>query len=70
MYINFLHLFSFRATPIFIFFYTLEHYKPDTRRASGSVFKGNVTDKSIESEGHRRCPSGFKCLSVYTIFAL
>ena len=47
-------------------FYTLEHYNPDALRASGSMFKGNVTDKSIESEGHRRCPSGFKCLSVYT----
>ena len=45
--------------------YTLEHYKPDTLEVSGSVFKSNVTDKSIESEGHRRCPSEFKCLSVY-----
>jgi len=24
-------------------YYTLEHYKPDTQRVSGSVFKGNVT---------------------------
>ena len=45
--------------------YTLEHYKPDAQRASGSVFKGNVTGKSIVSGAHQRWASGFKCSPVY-----
>ena len=45
--------------------YTLEHYKPDARRAFGSVFKGNVTGKSIVSGAHQRWASGFKCSPVY-----
>ena len=44
--------------------YTLEHYKPDAQRASGSVFKGNVTGKSIVSGAHQRWASGFKCSPV------
>lgn len=47
-------------------FYTIEHYKPDAQRASGSVFKGNVTGKSIVSGAHQRWASGFKCSPVYT----
>ena len=34
--------------------YTLEHYKPDAQRASGSVFKGNVTRKWIVSGAPQR----------------
>ena len=44
--------------------YTLEHYKPDAQRASGSVFNGNVTGKSIVSGAHQRWASGFKCSPV------
>jgi len=44
--------------------YTLEHYKPDTQRMSGSVFKGNVTDISIISGALNEGASGFKCSSV------
>jgi len=47
-------------------FYTLEHYKPDARRASGSVFKGNVTSKSIERQSTEGGLSDFKCSRVYT----
>jgi len=38
--------------PIAVAVYTLEHYKPDTRWVSGSVFKGNVTGKSVISGAH------------------